>query len=52
MPDVGIPRMTATEVIENTDSEIMIDVVPTNTRTGEPGLTHMKTALRTINGRS
>jgi homoserine dehydrogenase len=47
MPNVGVPRMTATEVIENTDSEIMIDVVPTNTRTGEPGLTHMKTALRT-----
>ncbi|UCD73037.1 MAG: homoserine dehydrogenase, partial [Candidatus Bathyarchaeota archaeon] len=47
MPDIGIPRMTATEVIENTDSEIMIDVVPTNTKTGEPGLTHIKTALRT-----
>lgn len=47
MPDLGIPKMTATEVIEKTDAEIMIDVVPTNIKTGEPGLTHIKTALRT-----
>ncbi len=47
MPKFGSPKMTSAEVVENTDAEIMIDTTPTNTQTGEPGLTNIKTALRT-----
>lgn len=46
MPKFGVTGMTSVEVIENTDAEIMIEVTPTNTETGEPGLTNIKTALR------
>jgi len=47
IPRFGIPGMTSAEVIENTDAEILVEVTPTNTETGEPGLTNIKTALRT-----
>jgi len=46
MPDFGAPEMTSTEVIENTDAEIIVEMTPTNVVTGEPGLTNIKTALK------
>jgi len=46
MPNYGVSGMTATEVIENIDAEIMVEMTPTNVETGEPGLTNIKSALK------
>lgn len=34
------------EVLENVDSDIVLEVTPGNIKTGEPGLSHIKTALK------
>lgn len=40
-------NLSAFDVIESTEAEAVIEVTPTNIKTGEPGLSHIKTALRT-----
>ena len=43
----GHPGMSALNIIENIDAETIVEVTPTNIKDGEPGLTHIKTALKT-----
>lgn len=40
------PRKKALEVIEEVDCDVVFELTPTNIRTGEPGLTHIRTALK------
>ncbi len=42
----GHPSMSALNVIENVDAEAIIEATPTNIKDGEPGLSHIKTALK------
>jgi len=46
-PEYGRPNLSASDLIESTEAEVMVEVTPTNIKTGEPGLSHIKTALRT-----
>ncbi|MCS7114704.1 MAG: homoserine dehydrogenase [Nitrososphaerota archaeon] len=43
----GRPNMSAFDVIESVDAEVMVEVSPTNVKDGEPALSHIKTAFRT-----
>ncbi|MBT8171635.1 homoserine dehydrogenase [Candidatus Bathyarchaeota archaeon] len=43
----GHPKMSALEVLESVEAEVMIEMSPTNIEDGEPGLSFMKTAFRT-----
>jgi homoserine dehydrogenase len=38
--------LTAVEVIERVESEVVFELTPTNIRTGEPGLTHIRRAMK------
>jgi homoserine dehydrogenase len=42
---VGKPGFSALEVLEKVDGDVVIEVTPTNIKTGEPGLTHILSAL-------
>jgi len=42
---IGKLGYTALDVLEGVDGDLVIEVTPTNVETGEPGLTHIKTAL-------
>ena len=46
-PEFGHPKMSPLDVIESVEAEVMVEVTPTNVKTGEPGLSHIKTAFRT-----
>ena len=41
----GVKGMDSISTIINTNTNIVVETTPTNVETGEPGLTHMKTAL-------
>ena len=43
----GIKDLDSIRTIKETDTNLIIETTPTNVKTGEPGLTHMKTALQT-----
>ncbi len=43
----GHPNMGALSVIENVDAEAIVEATPTNIKDGEPGLSHIKAALKT-----
>jgi len=43
----GHPGMSALNVIEDVDAEAIVEATPTNIKDGEPGLSHIKTALKT-----
>jgi len=45
-PQFGRPEMDAKEVIEGVEAEVVLELTPTNIADGEPGLSHIKTALR------
>jgi len=45
--ELGNPGMSALSVIENVDAEAVVEATPTNIKNGEPGLSHIKTALKT-----
>ena len=45
-PELGRPGVDAKEVIEGVEAEVVIELTPTNVTDGEPGLSHIKTALR------
>lgn len=42
----GKPGMTALEVIDNVEADVVVEVSPTNIIDGEPGLSHIETALK------
>lgn len=42
---IGKPGLSAIEVIENLDGDIVVEVTSNNLESGEPGLTHIKRAL-------
>jgi len=41
----GIRNLNSMRTIRETNTNLIVETTPTNTRTGEPGLTHIKTAL-------
>ncbi len=41
----GVKGLDSLETIRGTDSNVVVEVTPTNVETGEPGLTHIRTAL-------
>ncbi len=43
--DDGIKNLDSISTIKDTNTNLIIETTPTNVKTGEPGLTHMKTAL-------
>jgi homoserine dehydrogenase len=44
--DFGMPGATGEAVIDSLEADLMVEATPTNLTTGEPGLRHMRTALR------
>lgn len=40
-------KISTLDLIESTEAEVVFEVTPTDIKTGEPGLSHIKTALRT-----
>ncbi len=44
--DYGFPNLSAEEVIEKVDAEIVIEVTQTNILDGEPGLTYIETGIK------
>lgn len=42
----GIKDLESIKTIKGTDINLIVETTPTNVKTGEPGLTHMKTALQ------
>jgi len=45
-PELGRPKVHAKEVIEGVEAEAVLELTPTNIADGEPGLSHIKVALR------
>ena len=41
-----ISRLEALQIIENIDAEIVIELTPTNLKDGEPGLSHITSAMK------
>jgi homoserine dehydrogenase len=39
--------MSALEVMESVEAEVMVEATPTNIKDGEPGISHIKTAFKT-----
>lgn len=44
--EVGRPSVTALDVIEDVEADVVVEVSPTNLVDGEPGLSHIETALK------
>ena len=42
----GKPKLTALEIVRSDAYDVLVEVTPTNMATGEPALTHIRTALR------
>lgn len=42
----GMKTLDSIKMIKETDTNLIIETTPTNVKTGEPGLTHIKTALQ------
>ncbi len=42
----GVKNLDSIKTIKETDTNLIVETTPTNVKTGEPGLTHMKTALQ------
>jgi homoserine dehydrogenase len=45
--EYGHPEMSALDVIESVEAEVLVEATPTNIKDGEPGLSHIKTAFKT-----
>ena len=45
--EYGRLAMSALDVIESVEAEVMVEATPTNIKDGEPGLSHIKTAFKT-----
>ena len=46
-PDFGRPGISALDVIESVESEVVVEVTPVNIKTGEPALSHITKAFKT-----
>jgi homoserine dehydrogenase len=46
-PDFGRPGISALDVIESVEAEVVVEVTPVNIKTGEPGLSHITKAFKT-----
>jgi len=46
-PDFGHPGMTALEVIESVEAEVVVEVTPVNIKNGEPAISHITEAFKT-----
>ncbi|HEY4700174.1 MAG TPA: homoserine dehydrogenase [Nitrososphaerales archaeon] len=46
VPEQGIRGASVLNIIEQTDAEVVVEATPTNLETGEPGMTHIETALK------
>ena len=46
-PDFGRPGISALDVIETVESEVVVEVTPVNIKTGEPALSHITKAFKT-----
>jgi len=42
----GKPGVSAAEALEESDAEVLVEVTPTDIKTGQPGLNHIMTALK------
>ncbi|MGC8849552.1 MAG: homoserine dehydrogenase [Candidatus Bathyarchaeia archaeon] len=45
-PIHGRPGLTALELLRDVEAEVLVEATPTNLRDGEPGLSHIREALR------
>ena len=45
--EFGHPKMTALDVIENVEAEVVVEVTPVNIKNGEPALSHITKAFKT-----
>jgi len=45
-PNLGRPKLDLKEVVEGVEAEAVVELTPTNMVDGEPGLSHIKAALR------
>jgi homoserine dehydrogenase len=45
-PQNGFPNLTPREVINNIEADILIEMTPTNLKTGKPGFTHIEEGLK------
>jgi homoserine dehydrogenase len=46
-PDFGQPGISALDVIESVEAEVVVEVTPVNIKTGEPALSHITKAFKT-----
>jgi homoserine dehydrogenase len=46
-PDVGHPKMSPLQTIEEVEAEVMVEASSTNVQNGEPGLSHITKAFKT-----
>ena len=46
-PDFGHPGMSAIDVINSVEAEVVVEVTPVNIKTGEPAISHITTAFKT-----
>ncbi len=46
-PDFGCPGISALNVIESVEAEVVVEVTPVNIKTGEPALSHITKAFKT-----
>lgn len=46
-PDFGHPGISALDVIESVEAEVVVEVTPVNIKNGEPALSHITKAFRT-----
>jgi homoserine dehydrogenase len=46
-PDFGHPGISALDVIESVEAEVVVEVTPVNIKTGEPALSHITKAFKT-----
>jgi len=45
-PVLGRPGLTGLELLRDVEAEVLVEVTPTNVRDGEPGLSHIREALK------
>ena len=46
-PEVGYPEMSALEVIDSVEAEVVVEVTPVNIKNGEPALSHITKSFKT-----
>jgi homoserine dehydrogenase len=46
-PDFGRPGISALDIIESVEAEVVVEVTPVNIKTGEPALSHITKAFKT-----